>query len=93
MYPSDNFYSSSDDSSPELVDVSDDIEDDPLCGSSNRVSFQTAKSVLKERKLSVEFLEDECDLLKDVDDLDGKLFMIFALYSMFQSLSLLVVDT
>ncbi|WOG84369.1 hypothetical protein DCAR_0103552 [Daucus carota subsp. sativus] len=70
MYPSDNFYSSSDDSSPELVDVSDDIEDDPLCGSSNRVSFQTAKSVLKERKLSVEFLEDECDLLKDVDDLD-----------------------
>lgn len=92
IYASDNSCSTSTDSSFESFDVLDGIEDDPLCGSSNRVSFQTAKSVLKERNMSVEYLEDECDLLKDVDDLDGKLLMNYALHSMFQPLSLQVLD-
>lgn len=87
VYASDNSCSTSNDSSSVSFDVLDGIEDDPLCGSSNRVSFQTAKSVLKERNMSVEYLEDECDLLKDADDLDGKLHMNSALHSMFQSLS------
>ncbi|XP_074335305.1 ATP-dependent DNA helicase Q-like SIM isoform X2 [Apium graveolens] len=70
VYASDYSCSTSSDSSSESFNVLDGIEDDPLCGSGNRVSFQTAKSVLKERNMSVEYLEDECDLLKDVNDLD-----------------------
>lgn len=52
----------------------DDVEGDAVSVSDNEVSSPERYGLdsLKDRQLSVEYLEDECDFVQDVDDLDGK---------------------
>lgn len=54
--------------------IVDDVEGDALSESDNEVSSPGRHGLdsLKDRQLSVEYLEDECDVVQDVDDLDGK---------------------
>ncbi|KAK4739275.1 hypothetical protein R3W88_002972 [Solanum pinnatisectum] len=58
-----------------INDISvDDVEGDAVSDSDNEVSSPGRHGLdsLKDRQLSVEYLEDECDVMQDVDDLDGK---------------------
>lgn len=50
----------------------DNIEYDAFSGNSDQVRLQKENnsSASKDKKMSVEYLEDECDLFQDVDDLD-----------------------
>lgn len=48
----------------------DDDDDD--------VDISLPNKSLKRKELSVEYLEDECDLLLDADDLDGSFYLFFA---------------
>lgn len=50
----------------------DDVEGDAVSVSDNEVSSPERYGLdsLKDRQLSVEYLEDECDFVQDVDDLD-----------------------
>ncbi|XP_049350610.1 ATP-dependent DNA helicase Q-like SIM isoform X2 [Solanum verrucosum] len=50
----------------------DDVEGDAVSDSDNEVSSPGRYGLdsLKDRQLSVEYLEDECDVVQDVDDLD-----------------------
>lgn len=52
----------------------DDVEGDDVSESDNEVCSPGRYGLgsLKDRQLSVEYLEDECDIVQDVDDLDGK---------------------
>ncbi|KAL3349622.1 hypothetical protein AABB24_022636 [Solanum stoloniferum] len=56
-----------------INDVSvDNVEGDAVSDSDNEVSSPGRHGLdsLKDRQLSVEYLEDECDVVQDVDDLD-----------------------
>lgn len=52
----------------------DGVEGDGVSDSEDKVRSpgRCGLASLKDRQLSVEYLEDECDLVQDVDDLDGK---------------------
>ncbi|XP_059648491.1 ATP-dependent DNA helicase Q-like SIM [Cornus florida] len=54
------------------ADHGDSIENDPSFGSDDEVSFRkgSCSTSSKEKEMSVEYLEDECDLFQGVDDLD-----------------------
>ncbi|KAI7982484.1 hypothetical protein LOK49_LG15G02658 [Camellia lanceoleosa] len=59
-----------------IVDDSFSENDDDV--SSSKANQSTASN---EKKLSVEYLEDECDLLMGADDLDGNISSTFLEFS------------
>lgn len=62
----------------------DDGDVDAFSGNTDEVGLrkENSSSTSKDKKLSVEYLEDDFDLIQDADDLDGNHLSPFLLYIM-----------
>lgn len=56
---------------PETTDNDESSDSDD----ETKMSSEYSSATVKEKKLSVEYLEDECDDIQDADDFDGNIFM------------------
>lgn len=63
---------------PDTTDSDESLESDDESLESDdetEMSSEYSSPTVTEKKLSVEYLEDECDDIQDVDDFDGNVFM------------------